>query len=40
VAIAAIVVLITPLKLHAFLALIGGSAVLGIVARYPLADTL
>lgn len=28
------------LKLHPFLALIGGSAVLGIVARYPLADTL
>jgi len=30
----------TLLKLHPFLALIGGSAVLGIVARYPLADTL
>ncbi len=40
VAIATIVVLITTLKLHPFLALIAGSAVLGIVAQYSLLDTL
>ncbi len=40
VAIAVIIVLITALKLHPFIALILGATTLGIIAQFPLLDTV